>query len=78
MPDLRHRLAALERNARHSDRMTEVELSAGVARYRVALGEGGAVAGILSADQFATMLRQMPAWMARTFALSVDPLDMML
>ncbi|EZP72350.1 hypothetical protein BV96_01783 [Sphingomonas paucimobilis] len=76
--DLLRRLRALERHASKDDRMTEAELFAGVARYRAALGEGFAVAGIPSADDFAAMLRRMPAWMARTFAWSAEPMDLLL
>ncbi|MBB4149809.1 hypothetical protein ACFSUK_20930 [Sphingobium scionense] len=57
--------------------MTEAEFAAGVARYRVALGEEHPVAGIPSAEDFETMLRRMPAWMSRVFAQSVEPMDML-
>lgn len=78
MPDYRRRLEALERHTQQNDRMTEAEISAGVARYRCALGEGSSIAGIPSPDQFAAMLRGLPAWMARTFAFSADPADLLL
>lgn len=76
--ELLRRLRALERDARQDGHMTEVELAAGVARYRAALGDEYPVAGIPSAEDFETMLRRMPAWMSRTFALGVDPMDMLL
>ncbi|CAM5423232.1 hypothetical protein SSCI18S_02361 [Sphingobium scionense] len=75
--ELLRRLRALERGARQDGRMTEAEFAAGVARYRVALGEEHPVAGIPSAEDFETMLRRMPAWMSRVFAQSVEPMDML-
>lgn len=75
--ELLRRLRALERGARQDGRMTEAEFAAGVARYRVALGEEHPVAGIPSAEDFETMLRRMPAWMSRVFAQSVEPMDLL-
>lgn len=76
--ELSRRLRALERHTQQDGRLTNAELSAGIARYEAASSEFRTIAGIASAIAFSTMLRRMPPWMGRIFATSVDPMDMLL
>jgi len=76
--DLSRRLRALERHAQQSGGLTDAEMIAGVARYNAASSEFQTIARIASPDAFSTMLRQMPPWMGRIFATSVEPMDMLL
>lgn len=76
--DLSRRLWALERHAQQDGRLTEADILVGIARYNAASSEFQTIAGIASAENFATMIRQMPPWMGRIYATSVDPMDMML
>ncbi len=76
--DLSRRLRALERHAQQHGGLTDTEMIAGVARYNAASSEFQTIAGIESAENFSTMIRQMPPWMGRIYATSVEPMDMML